>query len=345
MSELGVTIPILRTPAERFGEFAQLADAAGFRSLWLSEDYRNPFVMHTVTAGLTKDIQLATGIAQAFSRSPFEMANAAVDVDELSEGRLILGIGSAGDDWLRAFHSSDAANSLSRISEYVDVLRTSWRYFESGASPDVRYEGEHYRFEPLEHNPWSEREMVRPSIPIYLAAMRPRMLRLAGAKADGTVGYAHTIDFATQKVRPQLSEGARSAGRNPEDVDYACLTVCSVSDDRAEAMRRARLQVGVYVAVDITDPVVHHHGLQAEQAKIRAVIEKDGFDAVGEVTSDEVVDLFAIAGTPDEARAKAARFREAIPHLVLSPPYVPALSSDETADAFRNIIETFGGAG
>jgi alkanesulfonate monooxygenase SsuD/methylene tetrahydromethanopterin reductase-like flavin-dependent oxidoreductase (luciferase family) len=343
--DLGVTIPILRTPAEKFGEFAQLADAAGFRSLWLPEDYRNPFVMHTVTAAATKDIRLATGIAQAFGRSPFEMANAAVDVDELSGGRLILGIGSAGDDWLRAFHSSNNSNVIARISEYVDMLRTSWRYFESGASPDVRYEGQYYRFEPLPLNPWSEREMARPAIPIYLAAMRPRMLRLAGAKADGTVGYAHTAAFAAQKVLPRLAEGARGAGRDPRDLDYACLTVCSVSSDRAEAMRRARLQVGIYVSIDITDPVVQHHGLEAEQAAIRATIEKDGFAAAGDATSDELVDLFAIAGTPDEARAKAVRFQEAIPHVVLSPPYAPSLGRDETEDAFRNIIDTFGSAG
>jgi alkanesulfonate monooxygenase SsuD/methylene tetrahydromethanopterin reductase-like flavin-dependent oxidoreductase (luciferase family) len=340
--ELGVTIPILRTPAHRFGELAQLADAAGFRSVWLSEDYRNPFVMHTVTAAVTKDIRLATGIAQAFGRSPFEMANAAVDVDELSGGRLILGIGSAGDDWLRAFHTTNNSNVIARMSEYVDMLRTSWRYFESGASPDVRYEGQYYRFDPLPLNPWSEREMARPSIPIYLAAMRPRMLRLAGAKGDGTVGYAHTAAFASKKVLPQLAEGARSAGRDPRDLDYACLTVCSVSSDRAEAMRRAKLQVGIYVSIDITDPVVQHHGLEAEQAAIRAAIEKDGFDAAGDATPDELVDLFAIAGTPDEARAKAVRFQEAIPHVVLSPPYAPALNPDETEDAFRNIIETFG---
>ncbi|CAB4869067.1 unannotated protein [freshwater metagenome] len=344
MPNLGVTIPVLHTPGHKFGELAQLADGAGFRSLWLSEEYRNPFVMHSLTAAATSRITLATGIAQAFARSPFEMANAAVDVDELSGGRLILGIGSAGDDWLRAFHTSDASNVVARISEYVDVLRASWRYFQSGASPDIRYEGDWYRFEPLALNPWSARDMARPTIPIYLAAMRPRMLRLAGAKADGAIGYAHTAEFARRKVRPALAEGARSTGRDPSEVDYACLTVCSVSSDRAEAMRRAKLQVGIYVAVDITDPVVHLHGLQAEQAAIRAAIEKDGFAAAGDATSDEVVELFAIAGTPDEARKKAAAFQEAIPHVVLSPPYAPALSPEETEDSFRNIVETFGNA-
>lgn len=68
----------------KFGEFARLAEDAGFRSLWDYESYRNPFLLHAITAAATKRIQLGTGIAQAFIRSPFEAANAAADVDELS---------------------------------------------------------------------------------------------------------------------------------------------------------------------------------------------------------------------------------------------------------------------
>jgi len=95
MPNLGLSIPVLTTPIHKFGELARLADNAGFRSLWDYESYRNPFVLHALTATATKRIQLGTGIAQAFIRSPFEAANAAADIDELSQGRAILGLAYA----------------------------------------------------------------------------------------------------------------------------------------------------------------------------------------------------------------------------------------------------------
>lgn len=342
MAQLGVTIPVLRTKMEKFSEFAKLAEVAGFDSLWSVEEYHNPFVIHALTASKTSRIKLGTGIAQAFSRSPFEMANAAADVDELSAGRMILGIGPAGDDWLKAFHSTNGDRTLSRMSEYIDVLRMSWEYHARGAPGCLQYHGQYYTFDGLAENPWGARELIRPTIPIYIAAMRPKMLQMAAAKAEGVISYSHTPQFAAVKARPVITEAAVAAGRDPRDVDYACLTVCSVSTNRAEAMRRARLQVGVYVAVDITDPVIQFHGYQKEQAALREAITTRGYASLFDATPDHLVKHFAIAGTPDEARADLRRFQESIPHVVLHTPYAPALSIEESEDAFHNIVATFG---
>src|SRR6516165_4123336 len=89
MPNYGVSIPVLDPRIETFGDLARLADEAGFRSLWITEAYRNPFVLHAVTSATTSRIGLGTGIAEAFIRSPFEAANAAADVDELSHGRAV----------------------------------------------------------------------------------------------------------------------------------------------------------------------------------------------------------------------------------------------------------------
>jgi alkanesulfonate monooxygenase SsuD/methylene tetrahydromethanopterin reductase-like flavin-dependent oxidoreductase (luciferase family) len=342
MSNLGLSVPVLQTPMHKFGELGRLADDAGFRSLWDYESYRNPFLLHAITAAATKRIQLGTGIAQAFIRSPFEAANAAADVDELSGGRVILGIGPGGPDWLEAFHSTDAANAISRMSEFVDVVRMTWDYFSGGAREGAAYAGTYYKFTAPQINPWGPRELARPRIPIYLSAMRPRMLQLAGGKADGTLGYLHTPEFSRDHVKPNLIKGARKAGRDPMSIDYASLIVCSVSNDRAEAIHRARVQVGIYVAVAISDVIVQFHGCQADQAAIREAIAKGGTEAIEAATSDRLVELFAIAGTPDEARKRATRYRESIPHVVLHPPYAPLLPADATEDAFRNIVATFG---
>ncbi|HTY53676.1 MAG TPA: LLM class flavin-dependent oxidoreductase [Candidatus Binataceae bacterium] len=342
MPNLGLSVPVLQTSTHKLAELARLADYAGFRSLWNYEAYRNPFVMHAVAASATKRIQLGTGIAEAFIRSPFATANAAADVDELSGGRTILGIGPGGPDWLEAFHSTDASDALSRMSEYVDVVRMTWDYFSGGARPELSYAGKYYRFNAPPVNPWGPRQLARPRIPVYLSAMRPRMLQLAGEKADGTLGYLHTPEFARDHVKPNLAKGARRTGRDPMNVDYASLIVCSVAKDRAQAVHRARIQVGIYVAVSVSDVIVHFHGCQAEQAAIRAAIAQGGVEAIEAATSDKLVELFAIAGTPDEARKQAIRYRESIPHVILHPPYAPLIPADATEDSFRNIVATFG---
>src|ERR1700756_5669605 len=116
-SRIGVSLPMLNQPRERYAEFAALADDAGFDSVWDYEFYRNPFIIHALCARATRNIKLATGLAAGVGRSPFEMANAALDVDELPGGRLILGIGTGGGDWPEYFNGNDIDKPMTRISE------------------------------------------------------------------------------------------------------------------------------------------------------------------------------------------------------------------------------------
>lgn len=340
MPNYGISMPVLQTRIDKFAEFARLADDAGFRSVWDYEFYRNPFVIHAGTAAATSRIQLATGIAEAFIRSPFEAANAAADVDELSGGRAILGLGPGGPDFLEGFHSTDAAKPVARMREYLDLVRMSWDYLGGGAPP-MSYAGEHYRFQSPPLNPWGGRELARERIPIYISAMRPLMLQLAGEKAEGTLGYLQTPEFAAEQVRPNLAKGAQRAGRDPASVDHAALVICCVSNDRAEALHRARIQVGMYAAYPISDVAIQFHGCEAEQHAVRVAMMQGGIEAIEGATADRLVELFAIVGTPDEARKQAARYAESISHVVLHTPYVPPLAPEETEDAFRNIVAAF----
>jgi alkanesulfonate monooxygenase SsuD/methylene tetrahydromethanopterin reductase-like flavin-dependent oxidoreductase (luciferase family) len=326
----------------RFVEFAKSADDAGFQSVWNYEFYRNPFVIHAGTAAATERIGLATGIAAAFARSPFEAANAVADVDELSGGRAILGIGPGAPDFLHSFHSTEGDRPLGRMSEYLDVLRLSWDYLNGDGAPTPAYEGKHYRLEPPPFNPWGGRELVRERVPVYLAAMRPKMLELAGEKADGALGFVQTPEFAQECVRPALERGAQRAGREVGGVLHAALVICSVSDDREEALRRARIQVGMYIAYPIADVVVAFHGFEKDQAAIREAMMSGGVAAVENATSDRLVEQFAICGTPPEAREQAKRFADGFDQVVLHTPYVPPLAAEDTTDAFYNIVRAFG---
>lgn len=339
MKRLGITMPTRTAALERVGDYAQWADEAGFDSVWDYELYRNPFSMLCLCAVRTERALLATGLAAALSRSPFELANEMADVDELSGGRALLGLGTGVPEFLEAFHSTSFSNAVARMSEYIDVLRLSWHHLHT--MEPVAYTGEHYRINSPPLNPWGGRNTARDQIPIYVAAMRPKLMALCGEKADGWLGYLATPKFIEQRVRPALAEGAKRAGRDPSEVQIATEIICSVSPDRDVAYRRAKVHVGFYVAHPVSDVVVELHGLQDDVADLRQAMMTKGLAAFEE-TPESLVEAFSITGTPEEARQKLTEWEDAYDDLVLHTPYVPPLEADESEDAYRNIIDAFG---
>lgn len=340
MNRLGISMPILNQPYAKFPELARLAEEAGFDSVWDYEFYRNPLIIHAICARETRNIQLATGLAASVGRSPFEMANAALDVDELSGGRMILGIGTGVSAWADCFNGNDIDKPVSRISEYMDVLRMVWHHLATGEP--ASYQGKFYRFADPPGNIFGGRTMARPRIPIYVSGLRPKMVQLAGEKAEGLLGYLFTPQFIKERILPDIAIGAQRSGRNPAEVDIASLVLCSVSDDRKEALRRARINVGVYVAHPVGEVVVDFMGLQEDRAAVLQALMTKGPQALETVTSDALVRTFSIAGTPDECREQYAAYKEVLPHVVLHTPYVPPIAGKDSEDAFRNTVKTFG---
>jgi alkanesulfonate monooxygenase SsuD/methylene tetrahydromethanopterin reductase-like flavin-dependent oxidoreductase (luciferase family) len=338
MEKLGITIPTLTASLDRIPQYAALAEAGGLHSTWVYELYRNPFAMLCTSAMATEHVELATGIAAAFTRSPFELANAAADIDELSGGRMRLGLGIGAPELLQAFHSTNASAAIGRVREYVEAVRRSWLYL-AGEHADP-FTGRHYQLLPIPVNPWGLRTMARPCIPIHLGAMRPQMLSLAGEIADGWIGYLATPRFIEEDIIPGLEAGARKAGRDVSDVEMALEVVCSVSPDRDVAMHRARLQVGFYLAHPVSDVVVERHGLQTEQAALRQALISHGLEGLAQ-TDDRLVETFSITGTPEEARQKLSQYRE-IPHIILHTPYLPVIGAEGSEDAYQQIISAFG---
>ena len=336
---IGVTLPSRTGPVAEVGVKARQAEEAGFDSAWTYEVYRNPFNLLTVAGMNTSRVTLGTGLAAAFSRSPFEAANAAADIDELSGGRMFFGLGTGVPEFLKAFHSTDARQPLGRLSEYIDVLRRSWEYLATGTADPL--EGQHYRFTAPPVNPWGERQLPRTSIPIGLAAMGPKLVELCGRKADAWLGYFATTKYVEEFVRPHLEVGAKLAGRDPSEVKIIAEAVCSVSTDREVAMRRARQQVGFYATHPAGAQVAAMHGLEDAVADLRRGFAKEGIAAF-ERTDERLVETLSISGTPEEARQKLAQYEGVIDHLLLHTPYVPPIEAGESGDAFSAILDTFG---
>ena len=337
-------MPGLTQPIDAFPRMATMAEDAGFDSVWDYEFYRNPFVIHGMCAQKTSRIPLGIGLATGAGRSPFVMAQAAADVDEASGGRLILGIGigSVGFmDLMNGVNNND--RPIPRTREYVGLMRTicDWKAGEVGADGES-FGSEFYKFTAPHINPFGRRPLARRRIPIYTSALQPAMARLGGEISDGVLGFMLPPKYLRDVYLPAIAEGARKAGRNPQDVDVASETVCSVSNDRAEAYRRARFQVGIYVAHPVFAPVAASLGLAKEREVCLEAMSTHGPLALGDVVTDKLVDAFTITGTPDECRQKLKEYDDCLPNVLLHPPYMPVLSREESADAYANIISTFG---
>jgi alkanesulfonate monooxygenase SsuD/methylene tetrahydromethanopterin reductase-like flavin-dependent oxidoreductase (luciferase family) len=225
------------------------------------------------------------------------------------------------------------------MREYIQVLRMAWKHFADGEP--VEFHGRFYDFANPPMNPWGVRQLTRPEIPIYLGCLKERMLQMGGEIADGLLTYLVTPRFITEHVLPNVAKGAERAGRDPSDVEVTALVICSVSEDREEAIRRARINVGNYVAFPVSSTVIEFMGLQEDRDHVVQKLMTEGPAALATAASDELVRQFSICGTPDEAREQLAAYEGVLPHIVLHTPYVPPIDQAASEDAFRAMVRTF----
>lgn len=336
--KIGVTMPIGTQQLSSYPVMALAAEDAGFDSVWSFELYSNPLVIMALAATSTNRIQLGTGVATAFTRTPFELANAAVDADEISGGRVRLGVGMGLPFMLSTFNATPFSRPLQRMRDYVEVLKRSSRYLSSGAADS--YRGEHFSFFPPPINPLGSRGASR-EIEILVGGMGPRMSSLAAEIADGHIGGGHSREYYEGVIVPALQRGAESRGRPYAQVERVVQVVCCVSDDRDEALRRARIHVGQLVASPVQDAAVAFHGLQDEVSRVRQVLATEGPGALATVTDMKLVDAFSISGTPADARRALENWSQCVDHIMLHPPYVAPFTRAEAADGFHQIVSAF----
>jgi alkanesulfonate monooxygenase SsuD/methylene tetrahydromethanopterin reductase-like flavin-dependent oxidoreductase (luciferase family) len=266
------------------------------------------------------------------------MANAAADIDELTGGRMILGLATGGAMWTDVFNGADVSHPLPRLREYVECIRAVWKHYSDGEPFQV--DGRFHRTASPPFNPWGVRKMVRPRIPIYLSVVRPKMLQLAGEIGDGVLGYLATPRYLEEVVLPNVAAGAVRAGRDRSEIEVTALVLCSVSEDREEAIRRARINVGNYICFPGADPMVQFNDVQATRDKVLEKLFTEGPSAF-DLIPEQVVKMFAICGTPDEGREQLTEFTGKLDHIVLHTPYVPPLEAADSEDCFRNTVAAF----
>jgi F420-dependent oxidoreductase-like protein len=301
----------------------QEAERLGYDSVWAAEAYGSDTatILAWLAAG-TSTIKLGSAIFQIPARSAAMTAMTAATIDQLSGGRMLLGLGASGPQVAEGWHGQRYGRMLQRTREYVAVVRMAL------ARERVIFRGETLEL-PLPDGPGKALKLtiapVQERIPIYLAAIGPKNTALAGEIADGWIptlfSPEHVADF-----RGHLEEGAARAGRSLDGFDIAPTVNVFVSDDRAAARDAMRPYLALYVGgmgsrrANFYNRLVGRYGFEKEAARVQDLYLNGEREEAAAALPDELIDLVSLCGPADVVRERLRVFREAgVGTLMVSP--------------------------
>jgi probable F420-dependent oxidoreductase len=323
-------------------EIGRAAEELGFAGLWTSETKHDSFLPLAVAASGTQKLDLGTSVAIAFSRSPMVTAQISWDLQDLSNGRFILGLGTQVKAHITRRFGMPWDKPASRLKDYIRALRAIWHAFQTEGSLD--YEGEFYRHTlmtpffnpgPIEH----------PEIPVYIAGVNTRLASLAGELCDGFhVHPFHTLEYVRQIVKPAIAEGAKKEKRSPENVELATsvFVITGENEEEIEDQReKMRAQAAFYASTPSYRVILEAHGWEDVGEKLGNCARNKQWDEMPELISDEMLHAFAIEASPDEVGpALKERYEGLIDRVALYLPFVPG----EKDEFWRNTLESIDGA-
>jgi probable F420-dependent oxidoreductase len=324
-------VAILSPDLKSLAQTAEAADRAGFDAVWASEFYsRSGTISMAAMAAATRNCRVGSSILYGIGRSPLVLATEARDLDELSNGRLVLGIGNGTKRMMSDWHGvADTSAPALRMEELVPLVRRIWNLHEG----PIRHEGRFYRMNLV------PTEAVKPpqrNIPIVTAGVRPRMCEAAGRVADGLAGHPlFTTTYIEEIVKPAIAKGAAHAGRDPNDVEIVSMVMCSIHDDPEVARRELAQQIAFYASVKTYDIVLDVNGFTKEGQAIRDAFARRDLAAMFDAVSDDMIDTMGVAGTASQVRGGLRRYEGVLDHIMVYAPSigVPAKRVQENMDS------------
>lgn len=304
-------------------ETAGRAEEAGYDGIWTAEVSHDPFIPLAIAAGHTERIELGTGIAVAFARNPMTLAIMANDLQEVSRGRFLLGLGSQIKPHIEKRFSMPWSHPAPRMRELVLAIRAIWATWADGSR--LAFRGDFYRhtlmtpmFDPGP-NPYGNPK-------IFVAAVGTRMTEVAGEVADGLLAHAFTTERYLREVSiPALERGLSISGRTRADIQisYPGMVVTGSSPAELDAAARAvKTQLAFYGSTPAYRPVLELHGWGNLQADLHALSRQGSWEEMANLVSDEMLEAFAVVGTLEELPGKlTARYGDLVDRFTFYAPY------------------------
>jgi probable F420-dependent oxidoreductase len=317
---------------------ARAAEDLGFAGLWTSETKHDAFLPLAIAANASHQIELGTSVAIAFSRSPMEMAQTSWDLQDLSAGRFVLGLGTQVKAHITRRFSMPWDRPAARLREYILALCAIWESFQTEVP--LQFEGEFYRHTlmtpffnpgPIEH----------PEIPLYIAGVNTRLAELAGELCEGFhVHPFHSPEYVRKTVIPAIAEGARQANRDLDQVTLATSAFVITGENRESATEQresVRAQISFYASTPTYRTVLEAHGWEEVGERLETMAREKKWPEMPALITDEMLAAFAIEAAPDEiGPALKERYDGLIDRVALYLPFVPG----EHDEFWRTVVDS-----
>lgn len=319
------------------GPRARALEEAAFDGVYTFEGPGDPFLPLALAAERTERVALVTAVAIAFARNPMTVAYVANDLQRLSRGRFVLGLGSQIRPHIEKRFSQPWSQPAARMREFVQALRAIWRAWHEGER--LRFRGAFYThtlmtpfFDPGP-SPYGPP-------PVFLAGVGPRMTAVAGEVADGFLVHPlHTERSLRELTLPALARGLERAGRERAGLALGVQAMVAAgrdADERAAGEAAVRAQIAFYGSTPAYHPVLACEGLSELGLELNRLSKRGRWAEMAERVPETLVDAVALRGTPEEAAARArARYGALADRLLL---VAPTPAGEKVAAAVREAL-------
>lgn len=276
------------------------ADALGFDAAYVTHIAgRDALAVLMAYAAATERIRLGTGVLPIFSRTPVATAQTAVTIDEYSGGRMVLGIGVSHQVTVENWFDSKIVKPVSQMREYAAAVRAILRGEEP---PEGEFFNTKFRFMGVE---------PRPDVPIYIAALSPRMLQLAGEIADGVMLWLCNPEYIRDVVVPEVERGRQRAGKSLEGFDIVAAVPAAVTDDRDSAYSTMRGELLTYASLPFYRAMLERSGFEGDIAAFDEGMKSGDVEQAKAGLSDAMLGSLTGIGHEDDVRGGVQRYFDA----------------------------------
>ncbi|TDJ65537.1 MAG: LLM class flavin-dependent oxidoreductase [Proteobacteria bacterium] len=313
-------LPVME--ADAMVGIAQRYEAMGYEGLFAIQVYGPPFLPLALAAAATKRLKIATGIAIAAARSPFETAMAAIDLDRMSGGRFTLGLGTSVAAWSTGVFGAPEYKPVTHLRDTVAAVRHIVDGAHKGLQPyaGAYYSADFKALKPIE-------APVRDRIPIWIAALREKLTRTGAEIGDGVIGHPMwSVEWTINQTKSAIEDALQAAGRVRRDIEVNLWPWVAVNNNERDAINDGRATVAFYAAMAQYESFFAAHGYAKEAQACQALMAETGsavppLDAV----PDEMVKTFVVVGDQDTVREKLEPLWDVADSMCPTPPlwYLP----------------------
>ena len=302
----------------------RLADELGFDSVFTTHIAgRDSLSLLMAYASVSERVRLGTGVVPIFSRTPASMAQTTATIDEFSGGRMVLGIGVSHKVTVENWYGAKIEKPVTQMREYASILRA---IFRGEAPPEGEYFKTHFQFMGY---------AARPELPIYIAALSPNMLRLAGEIGDGVMLWLCNPDYIRDVVVPAVSEGRERAGKSVDGFDIVPAVTVALTDDVEAARATMRQELVTYASLPFYRAMLERSGFADDLAAFDERMQAGDVERAKAGLSDRLLESLAGLGSASEVRAAVERYRDA----GATSPSIGGLPGSDFDGALRAVAE------